>query len=458
MNEKLNEFNNKLRMKRVAIIGAGVSNVPLFEYLYNLDSKIYLFDKKNYDELDDNVKHSITKYNISTSLGEDYLKQLEGFDVIFRSPSCLPSNVYLKKEIERGALVTTEVEQVLRLAPCKIIGITGSDGKTTTTTLIYKLLQGLGYNTYVGGNIGTPLFTKIKDMKDDDIVVLELSSFQLMDMNVSPDIAVITNISPNHLDIHGSYEEYIKAKKNIYINQDKDGIVVLNYDDELVRSFNDTKGEVRYFSCKSKLKDSYVLDGDFIKYNDEVILDTRDLKIRGIHNYINICTALNAIKDYVDLTKIKDIICNFKGVEHRIEYVREINGVKWYNDSASSTPTRTIAGLNAFSESVVLIAGGYDKNISYTPLAKPILEKVSKLILFGNTKNKIYDAVMELKKKSDSNLQIYVMDTLEEVIEVAYQVSIPGEVVLFSPASASFDMFKNAYQRGDLFKEMVNKL
>lgn len=459
MNKKIDEFNNELVKKKIAVIGAGVSNKPLLGYLGDLECDITLFDKKELNVFDEDVLNIINKYNIKTSLGDNYLESLVGFDIIFRSPSFLPTNVYLKKEIERGALVTTEIEQVIRLAPCKIIGVTGSDGKTTTTTLIYKLLSGLGYNTYVGGNIGTPLFTKIKDMKSDDIVVLELSSFQLMDMKVSPNISVITNISPNHLDIHGSYEEYINAKKNIFLNQNKNDIVVLNYDDELVKNFNkDAIGSVRYFSSKYDLKDSYILKDNYIKYNDEVIFDVRDLKIKGRHNYINICTALNAIKDYIELDKIKDIITDFGGVSHRIEFIREINSVKWYNDSASSSPSRTIAGLNAFSEKVVLIAGGYDKNIPYDPLAEPILNKVSKLILFGDTKNKIYDAVMKLKKQRDSDLQIYVMDTLDEVIEVAYRVSIPGEVVLFSPASASFDMFKNAYQRGDIFKEKVNKL
>lgn len=459
MNRKLEEFNNELKIKRVAVIGAGVSNKPLLGYLGDLGCDVTLFDSKKIDDLDSDVCGVIDKYKIKVSLGDDYLENLVGFDIVFRSPSFLPTNAYLKKEIERGAMVTTEIEQVIKLSPSKIIGVTGSDGKTTTTTLIYKLLSGLGYNTYVGGNIGTPLFTKIKDMKSDDLVVLELSSFQLMDMAVSPNIAVVTNISPNHLDIHGNYQEYIDAKKNIFLHQTKDDLVVLNYDDELVRGFDkEVKGEVRYFSSKDKLEDNYILEGNYIKYNDDVIFDVRDLKIKGRHNYINICTALNAIKDYIDLDRIRKIITDFRGVNHRIEFVREINGVKWYNDSASSSPTRTIAGIMAFDEKIVLIAGGSDKNIPYDPLARPILDKVSKLILFGSTKNKIYDAVMDLKRKGSSDLQIYVMDTLDEVIEVAYRVSEPGEVVLFSPASASFDMFKNAYQRGDIFREKVNKL
>ena len=459
MNKELEEFNNSLKDKKVAVIGAGVSNLPLFSYLNEVGALVTLFDKKKLEDLSSSVKDCISKYKINLSLGDNYLENLVGFDVIFRSPSCLPTNPYLACEIERGAVVTTEVAEVVRLAPCKVIGVTGSDGKTTTTTLIAKMLEKLGYRVFLGGNIGKPIFTSIKDMKSDDIVVLELSSFQLMDMEVSPDISVITNISPNHLDIHGTYQEYIDAKKNIFKHQNSDGIVVLNYDDELVRSFDkEARGEVRYFSSRTNLDDSYVLEGEYIKYNDEIIIDTKDLKIRGRHNYINICTALSAIHDYVDLDKVLPMLKSFGGVNHRIEFIRELDGVKWYTDSASSTPTRTIAGIRAFSEPIVLIAGGSSKNISYAPLAKPIIDNVSKLILFGATKNKIYDAVMEEVRRNNSDLKIYVLDTLEEVVSVAKEISVPGEVVLFSPASASFDMFKNAYQRGDLFKEMVNKL
>ena len=461
MNRKLEEFNQKLRRSRVAVIGAGVSNLPLLSYLSELGVDVSLFDKNTYDNLSDEVKECVKKYNIVTYSGDNYLEKLEGFDIIFRSPSCLPTNHYFNKEIDRGALVTTEVEQVIKLSPCKCIGITGSKGKTTTTTIVNDVLTKLGYNTFLGGNIGIPLFTEIGKMTSKDIMVLELSSFQLMDMKVSPNVAVVTNISPDHLDIHGSYSEYIDAKKCIYLNQKKNDYLVLNKDDEIVKDFSlDSKSKIKYYGI-GKVKDSFYLDDKYICYNGKKIIDTDKLILRGVHNFINICAALTAINCLVsiDLDKIEDIIKDINSVHHRLEFVREINGVKWYNDSASTTPDKSLAGINAFDNDIVLICGGYDKNIPYDPLAIPILNKVSKLILFGDTKNKIYDAVMEEKKKiSDSNLQIYVMDTLDEVIEVAYRVSVPGEVVLFSPASASFDMFKNAYQRGDLFKEKVSKL
>ena len=460
MNKKLKEFENFLKNKKIAIIGAGVSNIPLIKILISNKNNITLFDKKEINNMTKETKELIENNNIKTSLGENYLENLKNFDVIFRSPSFLPTNPYLEKEIKRGALVTTEIEQVIKLSPSKIIGVTGSKGKTTTTTIINAILEGLGYHTYLGGNIGTPLYSKLNEMKKDDIVILELSSFQLMNMTVSPNIALVTNISPDHLDIHGSYEEYINAKKQIFLNQKEEDILVLNKEDEIVKKFiNDAKGKVRYFTTKP-LKDTYILQNDYITYNSEKIINTNNLLLKGNHNYLNICAALNTIKDYinVDNKKLEDIISKIKPVHHRLEFIREINGVKWYNDSASTTPDKALAGINAFKEKIVLIAGGYDKNISYEPLAKPIAKKVSKLILFGQTKDKIYDEIMKLPRGLSKNVQIYIMDTLEEVIEVANKVAEKGEIVLFSPASASFDMFQNAYQRGDKFIELVSKL
>lgn len=442
MNKKLQEFKEKLTTSKIAIIGLGVSNLPLLEYLYNLSCDVTIFQ-------DNKLEIDISKYNYPIHYG---LKELKGFDIIFRSPGCLPSREELQEEISRGAYVTTEVAEVVRLTPSKVIGITGSDGKTTTTTIINLVLKANGYNTYLGGNIGTPLFTQIENMKEDDIVVLELSSFQLMDMKTSPEIAVITNISPNHLDKHKDYEEYIKAKENIFRNND--GILVLNYDNEVTNKITSSR-EIRYFSKETKTNAFYIHENN-IYFQGKLIIDTSQLQIKGLHNYENICACLSAIYDMIDLDTSVKAITDFKGVEHRIEFVREINGVKWYNDSVSSSPTRTIAGLNSFKEKIVLIAGGYDKNLDYTPLAEPILKKVSKLILFGNTKDKIYQAV--INKKKEESLDIYICNTLEEVVSIAHQVSIPKEIVLFSPASASFDMFKNFADRGKQFKDLVNKL
>lgn len=447
MNDKLNDFNKRLIDSRVAVIGIGVSNIPLLDYLYDLGCKnVVIFNDKE-------ISVDTSKYGYQVYTGEGYLNHLVGFDIIFRAPGCLPTTKELVKEKERGAYITTEVEEVIKLCPCKTIGVTGSDGKTTTTTLIDLVLRSNGYKTYLGGNIGVPLFTKISEMTKDSVVVLELSSFQLMDMDVSPDISVITNISPNHLDKHKDYQEYIDAKRCIFKNSDN-GILVLNYDNDITKKFISNR-EIRYFSRYTKTNAFYVMDG-MIYYKDKVVFDTKRLHIRGVHNHENICACMSAVIDMVDMDKSFQAISEFKGVEHRLEFVREINGVKWYNDSVSSSPTRTIAGLNSYDEDIVLIAGGYDKNLDYTPIARPILDKVSKLILFGATRDKIYDAVM--KEKKDENIEIYVENGLDDVIKRAYEVAKCGEVVLFSPASASFDMFKNFADRGEQFKDRVMML
>ena len=395
--------------------------------------------------------------------GKTYLSKLHGFDLILRSPSCLPTIPELQEEAERGAIVTTEVELLMKMCPCQIIGVTGSDGKTTTTTLIYEILKKARYNCYVGGNIGIPLFTKLNEILPDDKVVLELSSFQLMGMEISPDISVITNITPNHLNVHKDFEEYIEAKKNIFKYQDRDGILILNYDNEITRNCAaETKGKVIFFSSKEKLDNGYIVEGDVIKECDDKlrkhIVSSKELIIRGRHNYENICSAIAATKTLVDLQTAIDVIKSFPGVEHRIEFVKEINGVKWYNDSASSTPSRTISGLNAFNEKIVLIAGGADKNLDYTPIAKPILSKVKTLILMGQTAGKIFDSVKEEQERENKEINIYMVNSLSQSVILAKRYATPGQVVLFSPASTSFDMFKNMYDRGQKFKDIVNKM
>ena len=463
VNEKLEEFNNYIKNKKVAIIGLGVSNIPLIDYLHKLGSKIMLFNNKPADQLDKNVLDKIYEYKLKFSFGENYLSKLIGFDVIFRSPSCRPDLPEIQKEIERGAILTSEIELVLELCPGTTIGITGSDGKTTTTSLVYEILKEQNVKCYLGGNIGIPLFTKLDEMKPEDYVVLELSSFQLMTMQTSPNIAVVTNVTPNHLDIHKSYEEYINSKANIFKYQKEDDLLILNYENEITKNFaKQAKGKVVYFSSKSKLDNGVILDNGIIKICDNGlrrhIVNTKNVKLRGIHNYENICAAIAATNNFVSIEVQASAITKFLGVNHRLEFVREINGAKWYNDSIASSPTRTIAGLNSFNEDIVLIAGGYDKHLDYTPLAKPIIDKVSKLILLGQTSIKIYNAVTEKLKLYNKQLDIYKVSTLEEAIEKAKEVSKKGNVVLFSPASASFDMFKNFEERGNRFKQIVNKL
>ena len=462
-NERLEEFNNYLKNRKVAIIGLGVSNIPLLDYMNDKEARVTVFDDRTIDKIPQQALEKIRKYEINSYFGEESLKNLKGFDIIFRSPSCMPNRPEIQKEVEHGAILTSEIEMVLQMSPSTIIGVTGSDGKTTTTTLIYEIIKQKGYKCFLGGNIGTPLFTKIEEMFPEDIVVLEMSSFQLMEMEISPHISVITNISPNHLNIHKDYEEYINAKKNIFKYQDSNGIVVLNYDNEITREMaKEANGKVIFFSSSEKLDDGMILDGDTIKEcKDRVrrhILDTKNIKLRGKHNYENVCSAISATSSLVDIDTQIDAISNFGGVEHRLELVREIEGVKWYNDSIGTSPTRTIAGLNSFDEEIILIAGGYDKHLDYTPLAKPILDKVKTLILVGQTADKIFYAVKQEAEIQNKNIETYMCETLEDTIKMAHKVSKSGQIVLFSPASASFDMFKNFAERGEKFKELVKKI
>lgn len=462
-NEKLLEFENYIKFRKVAVIGLGVSNLPLLDYLYEKKANVTVFDQRNIDDISKDVMEKMSKYGFKFSFGEKYLEKLNGFNLIFRSPSCLPTTPALRAEADRGAVVTTEIELLIQMCPCKIIGVTGSDGKTTTTSLINAILQKAEYTTYLGGNIGTPLFTKLSEMKPEDVVILELSSFQLMGMTVSPQIAVITNITPNHLNIHKDYEEYIEAKKNIFKYQNENGILILNYDNEITKPCSkEANGKVIFFSGTTKLDDGFIVDGNVIKEcNDKIrkhILNTDEVKLRGHHNFENIATAIAATRTLVDTDIAVEAIKDFQPVEHRLELVREIDGVKWYNDSVSSSPTRTIAGLQSYKEDIILIAGGYDKNLDYTPIAKPIVEKVKTLILLGQTSEKIYDAVKLELEYQNKTMDIYMCDDLHQTVELAKKHSKPGQVVLFSPASASFDLFKNFADRGNKFKEEVKKI
>ena len=462
-NQKLIEFNNYLNGKKVAIIGLGVSNLPLLKYMNNQNAKITIFDEKEKEDIPRKLLEKLDKYGAYAFFGKNCLENLKNYDIIFRSPSCLPTREALVLEEQRGAIITTEIEMLMKLAPCQIIGVTGSDGKTTTTSLIYSILKRQGYNTYLGGNIGKPLFTKLEEIKPEDKLVLELSSFQLMGMTVSPNISVITNITPNHLNIHKDYNEYIEAKKTIFKYQNENDYLVLNHDNEITRNCGkEAISRVIYFSSREKLDNGFIVDNKIIKRcNDGIrkhILDTKDVLLRGNHNFENICAALAATENLVDEEIAVEAVKEFRAVEHRLEFIREIDGVKWYNDSVSSSPTRTIAGLNSFDEDIVLIAGGYDKNLDYTPLAKPILEKVKTLILIGATSSKIFDAVKDEEEKEKKDISIYMCENLQETVNLAKRYSKKGEVVLFSPASASFDMFKNFADRGNKFKDLVNNL
>lgn len=463
INKKLEEFNKFLDSKKVAIIGMGVSNLPLLDYFYDKNAKVTVFDKNTPS---DEIMEKINKYRYEVEIGEYNLSRLNGFDIVFRSPSVLPTREELVTAANKGAIITSEIEMVLKLAPCKIIGVTGTEGKTTTTSIIYEILKSSGKNCFLGGNIGKPIFTEIKNMKPEDIVVLELSSFQLMGMEVSPDISVVTNMYPDHLNIHSSYEEYQQAKKNIFLHQNENGVVILNYDNEITRKFADeVKSNLVYFSSLQKLKNGYVYDRKdetikrYANGKSENILKKQEIKLRGIHNYENICAALAATATIVDEKDQIKAIKEFNGVEHRLEFVRELNGVKYYNDSIGTSPASTIAGLNAFDENIILLAGGSDKGLDYTEIGETIAKKVRVLLLTGPTAEKIENATkLAMSKSGKETVEIIHCKDLQEAVSMANEKAKSGEIVLMSPASASFDAFKNFIERGIKFKEFVNNL
>lgn len=447
-------FKNKIKGKKVAVVGVGVSNTPLIKFLLKLGARVTAFDKRSEAELQENIKDFAEYIELST--GEDYLSRLTGFDIIFRTPGMRPDTPELLKAAEEGAEITSEMMEFLRYCKGKTIGITGSDGKSTTTTMTYELLKKAGHSAYLGGNIGFPLFDKIEEITEEDIVVLELSSFQLMDMDVSTDIAVVTNLSPNHLDVHKDMDEYIEAKKNIFKFQDEKGILIINEDNEITRSFApEAKGEVKFFSSKVKA-DAYYEDGG-IYLKDEPVVKLTDMKVRGVHNAENLCAAMLATQGNVEIPVIKDFAENFPGVHHRCEFVREYKGVRYYNDSIASSPTRTMATVRSFPDykgRINIILGGYDKNLPFENLVEEGSPYFRNVILVGASKPKILDAFLKEDEKARPN--IIQADTFEDAVEKARDAAKEGDLVLMSPANASFDMFKNFEFRGKKFKELVD--
>ncbi|MCX7709618.1 MAG: UDP-N-acetylmuramoyl-L-alanine--D-glutamate ligase [Clostridia bacterium] len=469
MNNKISEFKAGIRDKKVAVLGIGVSNIPLIRYLSAFGVDITAFDKTGKEQLEQVIK-DFEGTSVKFSVGEGYLQNLKGFDVIFRTPGIRFDIPELVAEKERGAEITSEMEVFFDLCPAQIIAVTGSDGKTTTTTLIYNILKEEGYNCWLGGNIGTPLLSRIEEIKESDKVVLELSSFQLHTMKKSPEVAVITNLSPNHLDVHKSMEEYVDAKKNIFrFQDDRKGFgkikTVLNYDNDITRSFaQEVKNESVFFSRVNEIKEGAAFKGGQLLYikdgKETEIVKAEDIVIPGVHNIENYLAAAAATIDYVKPETIRKVATTFKGVEHRIELVRELNGVKFYNSSIDSSPSRTIAALNTFKQKVILIAGGKDKGIPYDEIGDPILEKVKCLVLIGATAPKIEEALKAAMNRAENAEEIptFKVNTYEEAVETAYAQSKAGDVVILSPASTSFDMFKNFEERGRVFKNIVNSL
>lgn len=462
---KFEEYLSSLRNKTVAVIGIGVSNRPLIELLLSRGVAVTACDKKDRATLGAPAEELVGK-GCRLRLGPDYLKDLTE-DVIFRTPGMRPDLPELNAAVERGSTLTSEMEVFFEVCPCPILAVTGSDGKTTTTTIIAELLRAAGKTVHLGGNIGHPLLSETGGMKAEDIAVLELSSFQLMTMTRSPHIAVVTNLAPNHLDVHKDYAEYISAKENIFTHQSASDIAVFNADNEVTRSFvGRQRGALRTFSRRETVERGAYLapddagEGQAIWMSNEngrrQVLPLAEIKLPGIHNVENYMAAIAAVDRLVPDKIIRDFAKNFGGVEHRIELVRELDGVRYYNDSIASSPSRTIAGLNAFPEKVILIAGGKDKGISYDSLGPVVNEHVKLLILCGATAGVIRASVEQAENYG--GLEIADAEDYHQAVSLARSRAKEGDVIILSPASTSFDRFANFMERGRVFKEIVNSL
>lgn len=454
---KLDEFKYNVAGKNITVIGIGISNLPLIKYLVSLGANVTACDRRSAEDLGENYT-KLEKLGVKFNLGDGYLNNLSG-DMIFKTPGMRYDVPELLKAKENGSIVTSEMEVFFEVCPSHIIAVTGSDGKTTTTTLIHKMMTDAGYKTWLGGNIGNPLLTDTEKMKENDWVILELSSFQLHTMRKSPEIAVITNISPNHLDMHKDYKEYIDAKKNIMLYQNEGDTLIVNADNQVTADIGKSaNGAVKYFS-RNGMADVY-LDGNIIKRGIVEILNIKDIKIPGMHNVENYMAAIAAVSGLVSKEVIVNVAKTFGGVEHRIELVRTLDGVKYYNSSIDSSPNRTINTLRVFPNKVIIIAGGKDKGIPYDEIGPALAEHVKVLILIGATSDKIQEALdAEINKTGNGkDIEVIRATSYEDAVNTARSKAHDGDVVLLSPASTSFDMFRNFEERGNLFKKIVNEL
>ena len=455
------QFFSQLKGKKIAMCGIGVSNTPLILSFLKQGARVIACDRRE-RELIGTIADELEAAGAELKLGEDYLSNLE-VDIIFRTPGMNFHLPELERARKRGIAVTSEMEVFFDLCPATIFAVTGSDGKTTTTTLIAKMLEAEGKRVFVGGNIGTPLLPEIENITPDDFVVAELSSFQLISMRKSPDVAVVTNVAPNHLDVHKDMDEYVQAKKNILLHQNAFSRTVLNRDNDITEDFRkDVRGQSLGFSMTRRLNNGAWLDDSGILHMayrglDVPVVDRKDIRILGDHNVENYLTAIAAVWGYVGVDNICKVAREFGGVEHRIEFVREVNGVKYYNDSIASSPTRTIAGLKAFDQKVILIAGGYDKHIPFEPLMPHLVERVKTLYLCGDTAEKIEKCLVDYAG-FDGNPEIVRVENIAEAVSDAHKTAVSGDIVTLSPACASFDSYPNFVARGNHFKQLVNEL
>ena len=453
MTDRFTQYFHSLKDKKIAVLGLGVSNRPLVRLLLEFGCQVTGCDKTPREKLDGEVLE-LEKAGCALHVGENYLDGVEA-DVVFRTPGMHPANPAIQALVSRGAQVTSEMEVFFEVCPCTILAVTGSDGKTTTTTLVSEMLKAEGKTVWLGGNIGTPLLPLVRQMQPSDFAVVELSSFQLMDMKRSPARAVITNLAPNHLDIHKDMAEYVQAKTNIFRYQDENGILILNADNPITAAFRGN-GKTLFFS-RQKEADVCLADGVICRHGEKV-LKTSEILIPGVHNVENYMAAIAMVDGLVSDETIRQVARTFGGVEHRIELVRVKDGVRFYNDSIASSPSRTIAGLRSFPEKVILIAGGYDKHIPYDVLGPEICAHVKKLFLGGATGEKIRQAVISCPEYDPKALEITDCGCFEPAVRAAAAAAKTGDVVLMSPASAAFDQFKNFMVRGDFYKKLVKEL
>lgn len=462
MKQSMQSFFESIQGKRIALIGMGRSHMPLIPLFTKYGAKVIACDKRDEEALGE-IADQARADGAELSLGERYLDDLD-VDIALRTPGMRFYCDELNALRAKGVTICSEMEIFFDICPCKIYAVTGSDGKTTTTSVIAEMLREEGYTVHIGGNIGKPLLPEIETIAPTDVCVVELSSFQLISMRQSPDVAVVTNLAPNHLDIHKDMEEYIEAKRNIILYQNEKQKAVLNYDNDITRSFDlSCDGEVIFFSRRQKVRRGAYLDGDMIMYAEEGkiydVLDIRDIRIPGMHNVENYMTAICAVWGDVSVDCIRKVAREFGGVEHRAEFVRELDGVKYYNDSIASSPTRTASGtLSLYDFKIILIAGGYDKHLDYSELGDKICDTVKIAILMGATADKIETAIKDSPKYSQGNPVIFRVKDMEEAVRCARENAVDGDIVSMSPASASFDLYKDFDARGKHFKALVNAL
>ena len=450
LTEQLIKWNDR----KIAVLGLGVSNRPLVRMLLEAGCRVTGCDRTPREKLDQEVLDLETQ-GCALKVGEDYLEGLDA-DLVFRTPGMHPENPALVALRNNGAEVTSEMEIFFECCPCTILAVTGSDGKTTTTTLVSEMLKAAGKTVWLGGNIGTPLLPRCREMKEEDFAVVELSSFQLMDMKRSPHVAVVTNLAPNHLDVHKDMEEYIWAKENLFRFQSENDVLILNADNDITSGFTGN-GETKFFSRRQECHGVWEKDG-VIYRNGQPVMEKADILLPGEHNVENYMAAILAVEGLVEDETIRQVARTFGGVEHRIELVRIKDGVRYYNDSIASSPTRTIAGLKSFPEKVLLIAGGYDKHIPYDVLGPEICAHVKKLFLGGATGPQIRAAVENAPEYRPGCPEIVDCGDFTTAVHAAVAAAESGDVVLMSPASAAFDQFKNFMVRGDYFKKLIMEL